>query len=239
MKVMIDPGHMPGSPNKGPTGYYEHEGAWKISKYLQEALKRSGIQADLTRTYNENPSLIDRGKKSAGYNLFISEHSNASNGSARGVEAYYSVKRPEDKVYAAKLSKSLSDLMGNPDRGAKTRVSTDGSNSDYYTVINAAASVGTPHIFLVENGFHDNVHDEAFLKSDANLKKIAETQAKIICEILGVPYKAEVTTTEHWAQSAYNYLNSRGIKIYETRFDDPVTRGELFVILDQIMRKIP
>gem|GEM_PF-4847727 len=39
---------------------------------------------------------------------------------------------------------------------------------------------------LIENGFHDNAQDEAFLKVDANLKKIAESQADVILEFLGV-----------------------------------------------------
>jgi N-acetylmuramoyl-L-alanine amidase len=37
-KVTIDPGHAPGNANRGPTGYYEYAGMWKLSNYLKNAL---------------------------------------------------------------------------------------------------------------------------------------------------------------------------------------------------------
>lgn len=185
-KVMIDPGHGPGNVNRGPTGYYEYKGAWKLSNYLKEELAKRGVRADLTRTENQDPSLSERGKKSKGYDLFISEHSNALNGKVRGVEVFYSLQRPVDKVYAQTLSKAISTLMNNPNRGAKTRQYPNKPGVDYYGVIRAAASVGCPHIFLVENGFHDNPQDEAWLKQDSNLRKLAQVQADVICSILGV-----------------------------------------------------
>jgi len=185
-KVMIDPGHAPGNVNRGPTGYYEYQGMWKLSNYLKEELAKRGVQADLTRTENQDPSLSERGKKSKGYDLFISEHSNALNGKVRGVEVFYSLRRLVDKVHAQALSKAISTVMNNPNRGAKTRQYPNKPEVDYYGVIRAAASVGCPHIFLVENGFHDNPQDEAWLKQDSNLKKLAQVQADVICSILGV-----------------------------------------------------
>lgn len=185
-KVMIDPGHAPGNVNRGPTGYYEYQGMWKLSNYLKEELTKRGVQADLTRTEYQDPSLSERGKKSKGYDLFISEHSNAHNGKVRGVEVFYSLQRPGDKVHAQALSKAISTLMNNPNRGAKTWQYPNKPGVDYHGVIRAAASVGCPHIFLVENGFHDNPQDEAWLKQDSNLRKLAQTQADIICNILGV-----------------------------------------------------
>ena len=41
--------------------------------------------------------------------------------------------------------------------------------------------------------------------------------------------------SEHWAQKYYDYLKSKGITISETRFDDPVTRGELFALLARVL----
>lgn len=181
---MIDPGHAPGNVNRGSTGYYEYQGMWKLSNFLKEELTKRGVQADLTRTENQDPSLSERGKKSRGYDMFISEHSNAYNGKVRGVEVYYSLQRPGDKVHAQALSKAISTLMNNPDRGAKTREYPNKPGVDYYGVIRAAASVGCPHIFLVENGFHDNLQDEAWLKQESNLRKLAQVQADVICNIL-------------------------------------------------------
>lgn len=185
-KVMIDPGHAPGNVNRGPTGYYEYQGMWKLSNYLKEELTKRGVQADLTRTKNQDPSLSERGKKSRGYDMFISEHSNAHNGKVRGVEVFYSLQRPGDKVHAQALSKAISTVMNNPNRDAKTQQYPNKPGVDYHGVIRAAASVGCPHIFLVENGFHDNPQDEAWLKNDQNLRALAEVQADVICNILGV-----------------------------------------------------
>lgn len=42
---------------------------------------------------------------------------------------------------------------------------------------------------------------------------------------------------EHWAQKAFDELNVKGIKINETRFDDKITRGEIFVLLNQIIKE--
>ena len=89
-------------------------------------------------------------------------------------------------------------MMGNPDRGAKTRAGNDGK--DYYGVIRAAVDAGCPQVFLIENGFHDNKRDEAFLLVDENLKRIAQAQAQVILEALGVKKDAvnpEPQTAKH------------------------------------------
>ncbi len=221
-KVMIDPGHAPGNVNRGPTGYYEYQGMWKLSNYLKGELTKRGVQADLTRTENQDPSLSERGKKSKGYDMFISEHSNAHNGKVRGVEVYYSLQRPGDKVHAQALSKAISTLMNNPDRGAKTKQYPNKPGVDYHGVIRAAASAGCPHIFLVENGFHDNPQDEAWLKQDSNLRKLAQTQADVICNILGVKpqdetlYRVQVGAfkNKEYADNMYNKLKADGYDTY-------------------------
>ena len=183
MKVLIDPGHAPGNANGGVNGYKEYAGMWKLSNFLKDILTASGVPAALTRTEKQNPSLEARGGMAKGYDLFISQHSNASNGSARGVECFYSVARPNDITTAASLSAAVAKLMGNPDRGAKTRAGTGGT--DYYGVIRSAVSVGCTRVFLMESGFHDNPADEAFLLDDKNLNRIAEVQAGVIFNALG------------------------------------------------------
>lgn len=186
IKVMIDPGHAPGNANKGPTGYYEYEGVWKISTYLKEILQAKGIQADFTRTWEQDPELYARGQMAEGYDLFISEHTNANDSKTRGVEVFYDYSKPQDKEFAEKLACSVADVMGNSNRGAKTRVYAEGGKAlNYYGVIRGAAATDCKHILLIESGFHDNDVDEAFLKVDENLKKIAQAQADVIFEMVG------------------------------------------------------
>jgi N-acetylmuramoyl-L-alanine amidase len=187
IKVLIDPGHAPGNANKGPTGYYEYQGVWKISTYLKEILVSKGFQVDFTRTWEQDPALFERGQKAAGYDLFISEHTNAYDGSTRGVEAYYDYTKPIDEEFAENMAAKVAAVMGNQSIGSKTRVYTEGGKIyNYYGVIRGAAATNCKHILLVESGFHDNLNDEAFLKLDSNLKRIAEIQAEVICEELWV-----------------------------------------------------
>lgn len=183
---MIDPGHGPGNTNKGPTGYFEYEGVWKISMFLKNFLESKNIQADLTRPWDNDLGLYERGQKAQGYDLFISQHTNAFDGTARGVEVFYDFNKPSDSVWADKLGGAVANVMGNPNRGAKTRIlPINNVNYNYYGVIRGAAATNCKHIFLIESGFHDNLQDEAFLKIDSNLKKIAEAQGNIILEMLG------------------------------------------------------
>ena len=200
MKVLIDPGHAPGNANGGKNGYKEFAGMWKIANYLKNALQTAGVTADLTRAENADLSVDKRGAMATGYDLFISQHSNAANGTARGVECFYSLSRPNDKAHAAKLSSTVARLMDSPDRGAKTREIETTKGRDFYGVIRSAISVGCPHVFLIENGFHGNIQDEAFLLNDENLQRIAEVQAGVLLAILGVsgtdaPAKAETIKT--------------------------------------------
>lgn len=187
IKVMIDPGHAPWNINKGPTGYYEYQGVWKISTYLKEILQSKGMQVDFTRAWDQDPELYDRGQKAAGYDLFVSEHTNASDGKSRGVEVFYDYSKPQDIEFAEKLAGNVAAVMGNSNRGAKTRVyNENGKIYNYYGVIRGAAATDCKHIFLIESGFHDNVEDEAFLKVDENLKRIAQAQAEVILKFFGM-----------------------------------------------------
>lgn len=42
---------------------------------------------------------------------------------------------------------------------------------------------------------------------------------------------------EHWAEKYFEELKKKGIEIHEKRFDDPITRGELFSLLCRILEK--
>ena len=42
---------------------------------------------------------------------------------------------------------------------------------------------------------------------------------------------------EHWAEKFWKNLNEKGIKINEKRYENPITRGEIFSLLSQIIDK--
>lgn len=195
-KVCIDPGHG-GSDrsNRGPNGYVEADGVLAISKYLKEELESTGqFQVILTRDRDKTLTLTERGRIAVRnkVDLFISQHTNAGPKGAGGTEVYYSVDIPEDRELAEKLSKAVADTLGIQDRGAKTRPGTKDPSEDYYTVIDVAQDGGVPHVLLIESAFHSNPDEERLLLQDENLRKIAQAQAKVICEFFGVDVDKKV-----------------------------------------------
>jgi N-acetylmuramoyl-L-alanine amidase len=196
-KIFIDPGHG-GSDraNRGSTGYIEADGVLKISLILERELLSTGqFQVGLSRRTDATLGLTERGQAAAkfGAQLFISEHTNASgkalNTTVRGCTVYESVDLP-DEALGAKMSKAIATALGIPDRGVHDRESEKYPGEDYYTVIDTAQDAGVPHVLLIESAFHDHVADEAILKNEANLLKIAQAQAAVICEVFGVKYPA-------------------------------------------------
>lgn len=187
-KVMLDPGHTKRYNKGAVSGYYEGTVMFEYAYMLGAKLALRGLQVGYTRgKVTENPSLVDRGKKAKGYDLFVSLHSNGSSSpAATGVSTFYSIKRDGDKPYAADWCKRLAALMGIRARGASTR--KGGGDWDYYTVIQYAVKVGCPHAFIIEHGFHTNPAECAWLLEKENLEAMADLECDIICDILGVSY---------------------------------------------------
>lgn len=42
---------------------------------------------------------------------------------------------------------------------------------------------------------------------------------------------------EHWAEKHFESLKNKGIEIKEKRFDEPMTRGEVFALIDRILKQ--
>ena len=188
-KVMIDPGHGHTNVNQGAFGYYEWFTVWLISQELKKELERNGIYVEYTTTPFESLGVVYRGQRAKGFDLFISEHTNASdNPDVRGVSTYRSLLLPGNASTAELIASRVSSLMGTRNLGAKTRRSTNyPTRQDYYGVIYGAAQLAKcPHVYLCETGYHTNLQDVSFLINANNLKKIALEQAAVICSILSV-----------------------------------------------------
>lgn len=214
--VVLDPGHYPNYNKGAVAGYYEGDKMYELSLYQRDALQKYGIDVIITRGRDYDMELYARGqvavKKGAGYSnvVFISNHSNGANGKAYGVEAIRSAFLPDSAELGKKLIDAIVGIMKpytgiTNNRGVKTR---KGNNGDYYGVIrgsvsgaksNAQASKGrVQYSYIIEHGFHDNAKECAFLVNSANLKKIAEAEAKVIVEYFGITGKTvkPTTTTE-------------------------------------------
>jgi N-acetylmuramoyl-L-alanine amidase len=148
----------------------------------------------------------------AGVDLFLSIHSNAWNKITRGTEVFYSVDIPADKPFAEKLVAAVSETLGIPNRGAKLRESVKYPGEDYYTVIDTAQDCGAKHVMLIETAFHDNTQDEQLLKSDANLRKIMQATARVICGWFGVA-KSTVSPSTQYQQDVLYLADKVGIGV--------------------------
>ena len=99
---------------------------------------------------------------------------------------------------------------------------------------------------ICEGVFVDTKADSAQADTLAEQQTFGVAYAMGILDTLGIPYDEpeepeaaedpEDPEKEHWAQKHYDSLIAKGMEINETRFDDPITRGEAFALLDQIVK---
>lgn len=205
--VCLDAGHY-GKYNRSPVvpEYYESDMNWKLHLLLKAELEKYGIQVKTTRADKaKDLGLEARGKASKDCDLFISLHSNAAEAeSVKYVAAMYmvddncGVMDEQSKAVAGMLAKAVGNVMGLPYQTWSTKSSTDrdgnGYKDDYYGVLRGAHSVHTPGV-IIEHGFHTNTATAKWLLVEANLKKLAEAEAKTIAEWFDVE---NIQEPEHW-----------------------------------------
>lgn len=75
------------------------------------------------------------------------------------------------------------------------------------------------------------------LYPNIQIKKHKELVITTQCPGDNYPFDYIKSASVHWAMNAYNTLTNHGIIIKEKRFDDQITRGEVFVLLAQIVNK--
>ncbi len=189
MIITIDPGHTQ-NVNKGVIkGYYEGNAMYYLATFLADELsKYKNTEVVITRKENEDPSLEERGGLAvrSGSKIFISLHSNATSESesAAYVCGFYSVKRSVSSELCKKIVSAVTNVMKQStdawNRGALVKKTSSGN--DYYGVIRASVSDGSPveYSFIIEHGFHTNEKQCEFLLDKENLKKIAVAEAEVI-----------------------------------------------------------
>jgi N-acetylmuramoyl-L-alanine amidase len=106
IKVCIDAGHGGTDRfNTGKAGYVEADGMLALSYHLKRELLQTGyFDVAMTRTRDEYMSLTERAQITAGSkcDVLLSQHSNAGGG--YGAEVFYSLRQPQNKDFAYKLS---------------------------------------------------------------------------------------------------------------------------------------
>ena len=185
MRICLDAGHY-GKYNRSPVDnrYYESDMVWKLHLLQKRFLEEYGIEVVLTRAKQEKDrGLYDRGAASAGCDLFISDHSNASEKETVDYPvSYCAINGSADGIGLA-LAECVERIMGTRQ---KARIEhRSGSHGDYYGVVRGAVAVGTPGLIL-EHSFHTNPEATAWLLNDINLEELARAEVEVIAEFYGL-----------------------------------------------------
>lgn len=195
-KVMLDAGHY-GYYNQSPAvkGYWESEMTWKLHLMLKEELEKYGIVVGTTRKSQEKDrALYDRGYASKGYDLFLSLHSNAVGDNINEKVDYpvcfVQISGKSDRI-GTLLSECVREVMQTAQPA--DHWSQKGNNGDYYGVLRGATAAGTVGC-IIEHSFHTQTRATKWLLQDANLRKLAVAEAKVINDYLaGVDSKTGTT----------------------------------------------
>ena len=209
-KICIDPGHY-GKYNRSPgvPEYYESEMVWKLSQMQKRYLEEMGHTVILTRTDpKKDLALVERGKKSKGCDLFISNHSNAAGNKMDETVSHAAIYSLVDdtttkaddiaKDFATKIAPVIANVMGitykiPAPRKAQSDRNGDGmKNDNYYGVLHGARLVNTPGLIL-EHGFHTHTKTVKWLLKDENLERLAKAEAECINNYFGSAKPEPVT----------------------------------------------
>ena len=138
--IIIDAGH--GGNDPGATAFNTKEKDWtlKMSLYQYNRLKELGVNVSLTRSKDETLDANTRAKRvKSKYTYCISNHFNAFNGTARGIETIHSIYA--DGKFAQKIAKALQEATRLPLRRSFSRKNNMGT--DWYYMHRLTGSTKT------------------------------------------------------------------------------------------------
>lgn len=239
-KVFIGVGH--GGSDPGAVGYLvEKDVNLTMATACRDFLTAYGVDVCMSRTKDENDTVSQEVAECNAYapDLAIDVHNNSGGGD--GFEVFHTIHGGTGKTLAQNIEKHVK-AMGQNSRGVKTR---QGSNGDYYAFIRETVAPAV----ICEGVFVDTKADAAQADTLAEQQAFGVAYAKGIMDTLGLSYdepeddgeeetpaEPEQPAKEHWAQQYYDSLIAKGVRIDETRFDDPISRGEVFALLDRIVK---
>lgn len=192
--VVIDPGH--GGENKGTMEGDVIEKEMNIitgTAMYNELLEYDGVKVYMTRTGDEELSLLERAEyaKSVNADILISLHYNGSEEHVFfGSEAWVCGFTPYNAgcyQLADVMLNELTDEFGIFNRGIKTRYS-GGDETDYYGVIREARELEIPAL-IFEHAHVDNLNDKAFTSSPEAFEKLGKADATAVAKYFGLKRK--------------------------------------------------
>jgi N-acetylmuramoyl-L-alanine amidase len=226
-KVFIDPGH--GGRDNGAVsyGFVEKNINLFVANHLRELLIDSNINVEMSRDRDMDISLMARCNMAneSDADIFISVHHNAGEGDGwEIIHSMMSGKKEQSFKLAQYIGDEFTKIGQNPRKTSiYSRESMNYPGNDYFTVLRYS---NMPCI-ITEFAFIDS-NDRFIIDTEEELKKEAEAIFTGICNYFGIKDNGN---QEHWAEKYFIYLNKIGVKIHEKRYDDYLTRGELFAAL--------
>lgn len=199
-KIMLDAGHATNSNYN--TSYHEGNRMWQLHTYLKNRLTRLGYYVGTTRTSsNVDTPVATRGSMAAGYDMFISLHSNADDDPStnRVVVIYDIYNRNGALTFAERIGAAVRNAMNagglnissfqtwtRPLRyvTGEIYINEEGLRENHYGVLRAAALTDCPLYYIVEHSFHTNSATADWLMSNANLEALANAEAAAIDEYM-------------------------------------------------------
>ena len=188
-KVFIGAGH--GGKDSGAVGkggLLEKDLNLSIARACGATLERHGVKVLLSRTADEDDPVDQEVRECNAFapDLAVDIHNNAGGGD--GAETFYSKVGGTGKTLALSILAEIV-LLGQKSRGAKTRLTSSGS--DYYAFIRDTKAPAV----IVECAFLDT-DDIALIDTEPKRVKVGEAIARGVLKTLGIAYQAEKTPTE-------------------------------------------
>lgn len=187
LDLYLDPGHGGNDPGANGFGVKEKDWTLKMTLYQYKRFKELGVKVGITRTTDktlDSDPRTDLIRNKAKY--CMSNHFNAFNGSARGVEVIHSVWT--NGAVAKRLADAICKVSKLPFRRVFSKQADWTSKKlDYYFI---PRLTGNTISVIVEYGFIDNKNDHNYYKNESNFFKVAEAVIEEWCKILGYKYVA-------------------------------------------------
>ena len=240
IKIMIDPGHYEGynKSNVVPS-YCEGDRMWVLSQYLIKELREYGFIVGCTKSsINDYPKnngsdyVYGRGQKAKDCDLFLSLHSNACGTESVDRAVVIFPMSAVGRDIANKLGACVRYMMNVSSYQMLQRDYNTGAyyydqkardGKDYYGVIRGAMDAKAKTAIIIEHGFHTNKKCATWLLNDANLKALAQAEAKTLADYYGMKKSATTVTTStsttvttNSNQSASNTIVKEEFKVGDT-----------------------
>lgn len=204
--------------NKCAAGDTEKDHTWEIAKRSADLLRQykcnvcliPKIDGDEKYTLNQVVIISNNFIQSFGGNGFhIDIHTDAGGG--KGCSGFYM--SDAGKGFITQIWREVSKLTPWGDREVSFRT--------LKVLMDTVATAG-----LIELSFHDDLEQAKWIH--LNMDALAQAIVKGIVQATGI--EMIDVPQKHWAEDSYQKLIASGYKINERRFDEPLKRGEYFVI---------